>query len=127
MPDAHILGVVDVGADGPSLRYLNERVAATPELLEKAAPAAPGAVFRLAARCAESKCTHFDGARCQLVDRIVKSLPAVTESLPPCTIRPICRWHRQEGRSACLRCPQVVTLSDATNATLVEVASGPVA
>ena len=40
---------------------------------------------------------------------IVDLLPAVTEALPACRIRPECRWYRQEGRPACMRCPQVVT------------------
>jgi hypothetical protein len=33
------------------------------------------------------------------------------ESLPACRIRPDCRWFVQEGRAACLRCPQIVTYS----------------
>jgi hypothetical protein len=31
------------------------------------------------------------------------------DGLPPCSIRPGCMWWRQEGKNACLRCPQVVT------------------
>jgi len=34
--------------------------------------------------------------------------PAVS-ALPRCAIRPRCRWFRQEGREACLRCPLVAT------------------
>jgi hypothetical protein len=56
MPEAQILGVVSRDADEPRLAYLNERIPATPELLAQAAPAAPGEVFRLAARCEQSKC-----------------------------------------------------------------------
>ena len=33
----------------------------------------------------------------------------VVGALPRCAIRPTCRWFRQEGREACLRCPQVAT------------------
>ena len=110
MPDAQILGIISRDADGPRLAYLNERIPATPELLAQAAPADPREIFRLAARCEQSKCVHFDGARCQLATRIVEMLPEVTGSLPPCTIRRTCRWYQQEGRAACFRCPQVVTL-----------------
>ena len=66
-------------------------------------------VFRLSARCEEKKCTHFDGSRCQLAVRIASMLPEVVDSLPACNIRPECRWFRQEGRAACLRCPQIMT------------------
>jgi hypothetical protein len=76
------------------------------------------------ATCESSRCTHFDGARCRLATRIIASLPEVTERLPPCTIRPSCRWHQQEGGAACRRCPQVVTLSDAADPTIIEVATG---
>src|SRR5258708_25786159 len=55
---------------------------------------------------------HFDGTNCNLATRIVQILPAVTEALPPCLIRPICRWYQQEGRHACQRCPQIVTQVD---------------
>ena len=78
-------------------------------MLELAAPVAVAEVFRLSARCEESKCTHFDGTRCQLAVRIATLLPEAVNSLPACTIRTECRWFRQEGRAACLRCPQIVT------------------
>jgi hypothetical protein len=123
MPDAQILGVVSGTVDEPRLAYLNERVPVTAEILEQASPAAPGEIFRVAARCEESKCIHFDGAHCQLAVRIVKMLPEVTESLPPCTIRPTCRWHQQEGRAACLRCPQIVTLNNNVDERLNLVAN----
>jgi hypothetical protein len=125
MPDAQILGVVSDDGNGPQVAYLRERVAATPDLLAQAAPAAPGEVFRLAARCETSKCTHFDGDRCQLATRIVAMLPEVAENLPPCIIRRSCRWYRQEGRAACNRCPQVVTRHDAPDEYLKKVAGVP--
>jgi hypothetical protein len=109
MRDARILGVVGGTADKPELEYLNEHVEVTDELLATAAPAKPGQIFRIAARCDENGCVHFDGTRCGLARRIVRILPAVTEGLPACIIRPTCRWYQQEGRAACLRCPQVVT------------------
>ena len=109
MGDVQVLGVISREWTEPRLAYLDEPVAATPEILELAAPVAVSEVFRLSARCEEKKCTHFDGARCQLAVRIAKMLPEVVENLPACNIRRECRWFRQEGRAACQRCPQIVT------------------
>jgi hypothetical protein len=125
MADAQILGVISAGTAEPRVAYLNERVAATPELLAQAAPAAPGEIFRLAARCETSRCTHFDGQQCRLATRIVEMLPEVAGNLPPCIIRRSCRWYRQEGRAACARCPQVVTRNDRPDQRLKNVAGMP--
>jgi hypothetical protein len=111
-----LLGVVEPGADGSRVAYLNEQVPVTDELLSQTGSVPPTQVFRLAANCEERRCTHFDGQRCNLVSRIVAILPPVVDDLPVCLIRSSCRWYEQEGRSACLRCPQVVTeLSDPTD------------
>jgi hypothetical protein len=126
MAEPQVLGVMSGGADEPRLAYLNAHVPATPEILGLAGPLAPTEVFRLAARCEEKRCTHFDGTRCQLAVRIVQRLPEVTDALPPCAIRRTCRWHAQEGRAACLRCPQIVTTNVAADEELIEVAGiGP--
>src|SRR5215217_3649727 len=69
----------------------------------------PREVFRMAGQCEELRCTHFNGTDCKLATRIVQILPAVVDGLPPCLIRASCRWYTQEGKAACLRCPQVVT------------------
>ena len=106
---AVVLGVVGGTLEEPRLAYLDEPSPATPELMETTSPVKPTEVFRIAAPCAGSKCVHFDGTNCQLVTRIVNILPRVADALPPCHIRPTCRWYLQEGKSACQRCPQVVT------------------
>jgi hypothetical protein len=109
-PDAQIFGVLTVSAaEGLQVGYLTEALPATPELLAAAAPAKPTEVFRAAAPCVERGCKHFDGASCQLVARVTAMLDPVVSALPRCAIRPTCRWFRQEGREACLRCPQVAT------------------
>jgi hypothetical protein len=126
MADVRVLGVISRDGEAPLLDYLNEVVDATPDVLAAAAPAAVSQVFRLAARCEESKCSHFDGTRCQLAVRIAKLLPEADEKLPACVIRPECRWFRQEGRAACLRCPQIMTGNVEADDRLKEVA-GPVA
>ena len=96
-------------AEGLQIGYLTEAIPATPELLAAAAPAKPTEVFRAATPCMGSGCQHFDGANCQLAARITAMLDPVVSALPRCAIRLVCRWFRQEGREACLRCPQVAT------------------
>jgi hypothetical protein len=109
-PDAQVFGVL-TGSAAERLRvgYLTEAVPATPELLAAAAPANPTEVFRAAIPCAKGRCGHWDGANCLLAKRITAMLDPVVSALPRCAIRPVCRWFRQEGREACLRCPQVAT------------------
>jgi hypothetical protein len=111
MPDATVVGVMGGTAEAPQLAYMVERLSVSEDVLALAGPAKPAEVFRFAAPCEEKACRHFDGARCRLASRIVDLLPAVTGALPPCRIRKSCRWFAQEGREACLRCPQVVTES----------------
>jgi hypothetical protein len=125
MGEVNVLGVVSREGAAPRLAYLDEPVPATPEILALAAPVAVAEVFRLSARCEEKKCTHFDGARCQLAVRIAQMLPEVSATLPPCNIRRECRWFRQEGRAACLRCPQIVTGNPGADDHLKVVAGMP--
>jgi hypothetical protein len=125
MGDVQVLGVIARDADAPRLAYLEEPLAATPDTLGLATPLPVSHVFRLSARCEERKCTHFDGTRCQLAVRIAKLLPEVVDALPACNIRPECRWFRQEGRAACLRCPQIVTGTYEADETLQKVAGIP--
>jgi hypothetical protein len=105
-----VFGVV-LGSSGERrVGYLAEPRVANAEVLALASPARPTEVFRIAAPCAGGQgCMHFDGGNCRLAQRIVERLPDVVSGLPPCRIRPDCMWWRQEGKAACLRCPQVVT------------------
>jgi hypothetical protein len=117
MENCRVFGVRHPTPDGPQTAYLDQAIAATPEVVAMAAPAPPTEVLRLAATCEESRCVHFDGTDCRLASRIVTLLPPVVSVLPRCAIRAECRWFHQEGRAACLRCPQVVTeLPDASPA-----------
>jgi hypothetical protein len=125
MGDVQILGVISRDADEPRLAYLDEALPATLPVLELAAPLDVSQVFRLSARCEERKCTHFDGVDCQLAVRIAKILPEVVDQLPACNIRRDCRWFRQEGRAACLRCPQILTGNHEADEVLREVAGVP--
>jgi hypothetical protein len=122
MAQLRLLGVVERTDEGPRVAYLNEDVSVTDELLAQTMPVPPTEVFRFAAQCEERRCTHFDGARCQLATRIVHILPVVVETLPICLIRSTCRWFSQEGRAACVRCPQVVTETSEASAEYVRAA-----
>lgn len=109
MPGSLLFGVVTGSVDAPRVAYLTEPQPVSDELLALSGPVRPTEVFRFAAPCAMSQCRHFDGADCRLVQRTVQLLPEAVGRLPPCRLRPQCRWWQQEGRAACLRCPQVVT------------------
>lgn len=102
-------GVVGGTAEAPRLAHLTEPQPVTEELLALAAPVNPTEVFRFAAPCANSACQHFDGSHCRLATKVVQMLPVVTTRLPFCRLRPTCRWWQQEGKAACMRCPQIVT------------------
>jgi hypothetical protein len=104
-----VFGVVSGTVEEPRVAYLKQPQSVTDELIARASPVTPTEVFRTAAACAESGCQHFDGKDCRLAMRIIEKLPAVVEELPPCSIRASCRWWQQEGKAACMRCPQVVT------------------
>jgi len=120
MREPRVLGVVR----GGETSYLTEHVPLTDDLLALTEPIGPSRVLRIAARCEENACTHFDGVNCRLAARIVQLLPAVSDVLPACLIRPECRWYRQEGRAACMRCPQIVTEFTDDNEVFRKAATG---
>jgi hypothetical protein len=109
--DAVVIGIVGGTAAAARVAYLEAPLPVTPDLLGRTAPVPPNQVLRTAARCAEGACGHYDGADCTLARRIVANLAATVDRPPPCSIRPTCRWWRQEGKAACVRCPQVATES----------------
>jgi hypothetical protein len=120
--DAEVLGVVTATPEGPRVACVAGRVPVTANLLASTGELPPNRVIRFASRCIESQCMHFDGTDCRLAQRIVKGLDPVVDGLPPCAIRRTCRWFAQEGAAACLRCPQVVTVTTKHEPALVEVA-----
>lgn len=126
MDNCHVLGVVQHDGPKPMVLYLNKPLPATPDVLAMAAPLKPTEVFRLSGTCAEHACPHFDGADCQLATRVVRMLPAVVDALPPCIIRKDCRWFSQEGGAACLRCPEITTVTYDTSPETQAVSGLPV-
>jgi hypothetical protein len=115
MPGAIVFGVVTGPVERRQVGYLSEPQPVSDEILALSHPVKPTEVFRIAATCSGNACRHFDGTNCGLAQRIVHLLNPVSAGLPPCLIRRDCRWWRQEGKAACLRCPNVVT--DSRNAT----------
>jgi hypothetical protein len=125
MEDSMVLGVLEDTPEGRRLAWLERPQPVTPQLLSLTREVDPRNIFRFAARCEERQCVHFDGQDCQLATRIVQILPATTSSLPPCSIRPECRWYQQEGKAACFRCPEVVTHMEDASAEMIRVAAPP--
>jgi hypothetical protein len=118
-----VFGIVGGTVEQPEVQYLQETKPITEELIELAKPVMATEVFRIAATCITSKCMHFDGQDCKLAHRVATQLPTVTEQLPACAVRRNCRWFEQEGKAACLRCPQIIR--DNTNPSeLLEHVSG---
>jgi len=107
--DSVVFGIVSGTVEEPRLVHLTEPQPVTEKLLSLSHPVNPTEVFRFTAPCAGNNCQHFDGSNCRLVTKIVQKLPAVVEELPPCRVRSNCRWWQQEGKAACMRCPQIVT------------------
>jgi hypothetical protein len=108
--DAQVFGILIYTPEtGMRVGYLPEAQPITPDILAATQPASPARVLRTASPCMGSGCVHFDGADCRLAARLTSLLDPVVSGLPRCAIRPHCRWFRQEGRAACLRCPQMIT------------------
>ena len=120
-----MLGVLEKTPEGQRLAWIEKPQPVTPELLSLTRETDPRLVFRFAARCEENRCAHFDGKDCQLATRIVQILPRAVDALPPCSIRPECRWYQQEGKAACLRCPEVVTHLDNPSPDMLRAAMPP--
>ncbi|MFT3720818.1 nitrogen fixation protein [Pseudorhodoferax sp.] len=113
LPGARVFAVVVGSVDQPRADYLEHAVPLTGEIRALAAPVDPAEVFRMASPCVGSACGHFDagGHVCRLARKTAALAPIVVERLPRCAIRPQCVWWKQEGVSACRRCPQVATLN----------------
>ena len=125
-PGAQAFAVVGGSVDKPEVRYLDRAVPVTPELRAMTAPLDPAEVFRISGPCAQSTaCMHWDDSRskCRLAIRTVRLAPVVVSRPPPCAIRRDCVWWNQEGTSACLRCPQVVTNDVAPSERVIATAN----
>ena len=123
-PQSEIFAVVGGTPEQPEVAYLDRPQPVTEELLKLAEPVDPTEVFRFTAPCAQSGCQHFNSAdsQCRLAQRTVKWMPVTVEKLPACSIRKDCVWWNQEGRAACMRCPQVVSHDAVANDAYLKAA-----
>lgn len=109
LADSVVFGILNGTVEEPRVTYLKQPQLVTDELIAQASPVTPTEIFRIAAPCATSACQHFDGKNCRIAQRTVEHLLTVVEELPACSIRASCRWWQQEGKAACMRCPQIIT------------------
>ena len=74
---------------------------------------APEKRFRFSNTCAKNGCTHWTGSKCGLIRALLDESDEFKKEelvkLPRCSIRPQCRWFRQEGARACAICPMIIT------------------
>lgn len=105
-----IVGVVETLAGEARISYL-DRPVKVPDgtMMALACNHNATRVFRFAAPCQKDECANWSGSRCRVAEQLVQILPLAGSNLPDCNLRRICRWFEQEGGSACIRCPQVVT------------------
>lgn len=125
MEGAAVFAIIQGTTTEPRAAYLDQIVPLTAEIAAGAAPVDPTEVFRLSAPCAANGCCHFREGRCSLAARLVQLMPAVAATVPPCMLRPTCKWWLQEGVNACLRCPQVVTRLYGASAEMKKAATPP--
>jgi hypothetical protein len=106
-----------LGMLGPDGRIHNMRTAMAVDqaFVERASQQGPPeARMRFAGTCVTSGCKQWTGTRCGVIDRAMRDIEAaggaaVSDSLPPCTIRATCRWFRQIGADACAACTLIIT------------------
>ena len=124
-PGARVFGVHTAAPNHPRrLGYLTETIPVTPDLLAHSGKADAAEVLRVAAPCMNGGCRNFEHGACGLAGRIARMLDPVVGALSRCAIRPVCRWFREQGPAACVRCPQVVTHSREGSGVPIEVAYG---
>lgn len=124
---AMAIGVIGGTAAKPRVTYLRSPLPVIQSLLDLASPVEPTEVFRFAAPCAQSACQHFADNECSLVTKITRLVDGTDYGVPPCGIRPRCRWWKQEGVAACRRCPLIVTRAFGAAADIREAADPLVA
>jgi hypothetical protein len=107
--EARIIGIVEGTAEKPQVAYLQKGVAVSAEMSVPPPGISATRIFRFSGKCVGSACGQFGDGQCQLGKTITQMLAPTVDELPACTIRATCRWFAENGRDACLRCPQVMT------------------
>jgi hypothetical protein len=121
-PDAEIIGIVRREKGEAAVEPLPHALPLGALIDLVPATLRPTEVLRFSAPCAENACAHYHSGTCQLAKRIVSELPAVSNRLKPCAIRPTCRWFGQEGPAACHRCSQIITEPYTTTESMRKIA-----
>lgn len=109
-PGTQLIGTLGAGG---RIKHLRTPLTVDAGFVEAAqAQGDPEARMRFATGCAEGRCHHWRGGACGLITEVLETLEAAqverSPGLPRCPIRPTCRWHAQEGRTACEACDLVV-------------------
>jgi hypothetical protein len=108
-PQSAVFGIVDNRGDFPIIRYLDQPIPATAEVLALTEGEHPHQVFRFTSPCQEGRCAHFSQGQCGLPRLIQNHLPSAQQKHVSCPIRNQCRWFYQESFEACARCSAIVT------------------
>lgn len=108
-----VFAIVAGTPEQPEVIPLAKPEPVTEEVFELAAPHHPSEIFRIATPCLEGGCKNFGNGLCHLAKAMLQR-PEAAADLPPCRIRPQCVWWHQEGKAACLRCPEVITNNPVT-------------
>lgn len=61
--------------------------------------------LRVAGPCLHAGCSNWNRG-CGLARNLTETSEDI-DALPPCALRPICLWYRQEGPRACGPCPHL--------------------
>src|ERR1051326_5484901 len=119
-----MFGVVEDHPDGRRVSYLDHPARVTDGTIFALASSSvkPTEFLRFAAPCAQGGCHNWSGSKCSVAERLVQILPAKMNELQTCMLRPRCRWFREQGEAACVRCLHVVTGDPALEAALTQVA-----
>ena len=120
-----VFGVAGAASRSGEVAYLSSPVPVPEDVVARTAPVPPNAVLRTAAPCAGAGCRHFSGHNCTLIERIAAALDPVVDRPPACAIRGTCRWWAEQGRAACVRCPQIVTDREAPSEAYARAMAPP--
>lgn len=124
MEGARPFGVITGTVTETRIAFFNKAALEAFDWRERFSESDATRLLRFGAYCEEGRCTHFEGGRCSLGQRVSEQLPAVVDAPPSCLMRPSCRWYAEQGGKVCLRCPQVVTKIPEGETTLNHVATG---
>jgi hypothetical protein len=122
MQGSVVFGIVGGTPDARQVAYLETPIAIDENTVALTTPLHPAEIFRIGAPCAGGACQHFRDDECKLAQRISQQLVPVVDALPRCALRPRCRWWKQEGKAACMRCPAVITRDAAPTTEILAVA-----